>query len=273
MTEVIYDKTQLLEACEPFEFIDDKGKDETVVDEMKTTIAALKEVLNNTDKIVALSAPQIGIKKRVFCIKFADTIKTFVNPVIKRRSEEKFINQEQFIDGESVVYICRPKEVEVTYFTDEFKVEDNKLLDQAAATFIQQYNLLDGIVPGAVLDTFETVTQDSLPKFVEATYSGSGIVLTKEDSIPDLEEVAEVLAKLSAGANAKLKDLIETDSDEDLKKLAKRFLFEESVILGRTKIVDEEGWEKEKKAKRQVAISKKKIKDAEFKQFAAKACK
>ena len=270
MTEIIYDKNQLNEACSPFEFIDDKGKDESVITEINTTVAALKEILTANDKLLAISAPQIGVKKRVFCIKFADTIKTFINPVIKHRSEDKFINHEFYVDGESKVYVCRPKEIEVTYFTDEFKVEDNKLLDQAAAIFAQQYNLLDGIVPGAVLDSFEDVTRDNLPQFVDATYSGSGLVLAKDEPVSDLEEVAEVLTKISAGASAKLKDLIDTGSDEDLKKVAKRFLFEENVILGRTKIVDQDGWQKEKRIVNQANLSKKHAQKAAYRQFVAK---
>lgn len=270
MTEIIYDKNQLNKACSPFEFIDDKGKDESVVNEINATVVALKDILNANANLLAISAPQIGIKKRVFCIKFADTIKTFINPIIKHRSEDKFINHEFFIDNESKVYICRPKEIEVTYFTDEFKVEDNKLLDQAAAIFAQQYNLLDGIVPGVVLDTFEDITEDNLPQFVEATYSGGGLVLSKDEPVSDLEEVAEVLTKISVAASAKLKDLIANSPDEELKKVAKRFLFEESVMLGRTKIVDQDGWNKEKRITNQINLSKKYAKRAEYKRFVSK---
>ena len=270
---LIYDKAKLLEACSPFEFINDKGKDETVVEELKNVIISLKEMLTSSDKLVAIAAPQIGIKKRIFCIKFADTIKTFINPIVKCRSEAKFINQEQDIDGASIVYICRPKEIEVTYLTEDFKVEDNKLLDQAAAVFMQQYSLLDGIVPGAVLDSFDsTTTQESIYALVDATYSGGGVVLDKTDYLPELEEVAEVLTKITEAALAKLKNTVETTSDSNLKKLIRRALFEENIILGRTKIVDQAGWEKEKKIKNQVALSKKKARDSEFKKFSAEIC-
>lgn len=236
---IILDKTQLQQACAPFEFIGAKGKDQAVVDEMTDTAQKLKDILAASDKLVALSAPQIGVKKRIFCIKFNDAIKTFINPVIKKRSEEKFINQEIFIDNQSKVYICRPKEVEVTYFTDEFKVEDNKLLDQAAAIFMQQYNLLDGIVPGAVLDSLDEITVDNIAAYVDATYSGSGLVLTESDEVPELTEVAEVLTKISAMADTRLHEL--ANSNDELAKTAKRFLFDERVILGRTKVVDQAG--------------------------------
>lgn len=268
---IILNKNQLAQACEPFEFIDDKGKDQTVVDEMTSTAQKLKDILTASDALVAISAPQIGLKKRMFCIKFNDVIKTFINPVIKKRSEEKFINQETYIDGKSRVYICRPKEIEVTYFTDEFRVEDNKLLDQAAAIFMQQYNLLDGITPGALLDSIDEITEDNLATYVDATYSGSGLVMSESDEIPELHSVAEILSKISALAEARLQELAK--SNNMLAKTAKRFLFDERVILGRTKVVDSEGWEREKQYQRQVARINKHVKANQFKQLAAKACK
>lgn len=277
MKDIILDTTKLLTVSEPFEFLSDNWQEESVVAEMKSVIADLKEILNNTDTIAAISAPQIGINKRVFCIKFNDVIKTFVNPIVKRRSTEKFINVETHLDGESTVYICRPKEVEVTYFTDEFKVEDNKLLDQAAAVFMQQYNLLDGIVPGNILNDIlkeKTLIADDLPQLVEATYSGAGLVFSKDDEVPELEEVANTLSTFIDNLFlVKLKDIIDNCADEEIKKLAKRFWFEERVILGQTKVIDQAGWDAEKKARRQMNLSKKKVQSAEFMNIAKKACK
>ena len=275
MKEIILDTTKLLTVSEPFEFITDSGQDESAVSEMKTVIADLKEILNNTNSIIAISAPQIGINKRVFCIKFNDVIKTFINPIVKRRSTEKFINVETQLDGESTVYICRPKEVEVTYFTDEFKVEDNKLLDQAAAIFMQQYNLLDGIIPGNILNEIlveKEFTENDLPQLIEATYSGSGLVFSKDDEVPELEEVANTLSTFIDNLFiAKLKDIIDNSTDENVKKLARQFWFEERIILGQTKIIDQAGWEAEKKSKRQMNLSKKKARSAEFLNIAKKA--
>ena len=275
MKEIILDTTKLLTVSEPFEFITDSGQDESAVSEMKAVIADLKEILNNTNSIIAISAPQIGINKRVFCIKFNDVIKTFINPIVKRRSTEKFINVETQLDGESTVYICRPKEVEVTYFTDEFKVEDNKLLDQAAAIFMQQYNLLDGIVPGNILNEIlveKEITENDLPQLIEATYSGSGLVFSKDDEVPELEEVANTLSTFIDNLFiAKLKDIIDNNTNENVKKLARQFWFEERIILGQTKIVDQAGWEAEKKAKRQMNLSKKKARSVEFLNIAKKA--
>lgn len=275
MKEIILDTTKLLTVSEPFEFITDSGQDESAVSEMKAVIADLKEILNNTNSIIAISAPQIGINKRVFCIKFNDVIKTFINPIVKRRSTEKFINVETQLDGESTVYICRPKEVEVTYFTDEFKVEDNKLLDQVAAIFMQQYNLLDGIVPGNILNEIlveKEFTENDLPQLIEATYSGSGLVFSKDDEVPELEEVANTLSTFIDNLFiAKLKDIIDNSTDENVKKLARQFWFEERIILGQTKIIDQAGWEAEKKAKRQMNLSKKKARSAEFLNIAKKA--
>ena len=49
---------------------------------LQEIVLSLKQTMKDND-IVSLSAPQIGYKKRVFCVKFGDTdYRTFVNTII-----------------------------------------------------------------------------------------------------------------------------------------------------------------------------------------------
>jgi peptide deformylase len=41
--------------------------------------------MNENANILALAAPQIGHKVRIFGIRFNDTIKVFINPVITKK--------------------------------------------------------------------------------------------------------------------------------------------------------------------------------------------
>lgn len=278
MEQIYSDFETLTKASVPVAFLNEFDKvDEEVKAETLDTIAKLKEILTNRTDIIALSAPQIGVHKRIFCIKFADDIKTFINPVIKKRSPEKFVNFEKWIDFKTNFVVLRPTELEVVYFTDELKMEDNKLLGQAAATFIAQYNLLDGIAPGKLVSdilTMSEITLDDLPAIVEAAYSGAGIILDDTDQLPELNEAAEALTNLADGLfTAKLKEIMEAKDEPELQKAARCMWAQEMVILGHTKIVDQEGYEREKKQQRQEKLATKAAKSAQFRAFCGKVSK
>lgn len=267
------DITTIKEASEPLKFLEGNLVIPEVREEADKIINELKDTLNANPTLIAISAPQLGYNKRIFCIKFNDVIKTFVNPIIKTRSEAKFINIEtNLFEGKSVA-IARPKEVEVVYYTDELKMEDNKLLDLAAATFTQQYNLLDGIVPGRALELdTDSLTENDLPLLIEATYSGSGYIFDPEKDDYELNTVADYLASYMQGCSDELNYLCESENEE-LKKAARNLRFTEQVILGRTKVIDQEGWEREKKLRRAQRQFKTKQQKEAFKQIAARASK
>ena len=264
---------EIKEASEPLKFLDGDLVIPEVKEEAEKIISELKETLKANPTLIAISAPQLGYNKRIFCIKFNDIIKTFINPIVKIRSEAKFINIEtNLFEGKSVA-IARPKEIEVVYYTDELKMEDNKLLDLAAATFMQQYNLLDGIIPGKALELdLDNLTETDLPLLMEAAYSGSGYIFDPDKDEYELNLVAETIASYIQGCTDELNYLCES-ADEELKKAARNLRFTEQVILGRTKVVDQEGWEREKKIRRMQKQFKNKQQKEAFKQMAALASK
>jgi peptide deformylase len=218
MREIIADLNALRAPAEPLKFLSDAGTDKT---EGNAIMAELKAVMDANPGILALSAPQIGIAKRVFCIRFNDAIKTFINPIVTKKkgmviAPEAFVN----MPGKEIL-IGRPEEVTVVYYGEDFSYGDNKLLGAAARLFDQQSQLLDGILPdelGLVSDvekdgSLSSLTQDELKEIVD---------FYKNKYIP-----------------TKLKAYEGVISPEELKSY-KRLKFAESVINGRTQVVESE---------------------------------
>ena len=72
MEQIITDLSILAEPTEPLKFLTDTGVDKKEGDEI---IAKIKGVMEENKTILALTAPQIGIKSKIFCIRFNDIIK------------------------------------------------------------------------------------------------------------------------------------------------------------------------------------------------------
>lgn len=210
-----------IEPASPLEFITDSGMSDEAMQEGKSIIAELKEVLNANTNLFALAAPQIGINKRIFCIKFNDSIKAFINPIISKKTGN-IISPETCasLPGKEIL-ISRPEEITVVYYNEDFKYEDNKLLGIAARLFDQQYQLLDGVSP-ADLGLVSDIEQD-----------GSISELTEEE----FNQVIEIYKQF---VQAKAKALKEELSDSELNKNYKMLKFTEDVINGRTIISETE---------------------------------
>ena len=105
-------------------------------------------MLDANPDILALAAPQIGINKRIFCLRFNDQIKVFINPIItKKKGLTIAVETCCSMPGKEIV-IGRPEEVTVVYYNEEFKYEDNKLLG-AAASLLRQRCAPNRIARGA----------------------------------------------------------------------------------------------------------------------------
>ena len=78
---IIYDVDILSIPSEPLTFLTEQG---AKTEEGEEIISKIKEVMEANTELLALSAPQIGINKRIFCLRFNDQIKTFINPIITK---------------------------------------------------------------------------------------------------------------------------------------------------------------------------------------------
>lgn len=214
--ELITDLSKLQAAAEPLEFLTNTGIDKA---EGEKIIKKLKKHLKDNNTEVAVAAPQLGIGKRIFCIKFQDTIKTFINPIITKKSKYN-IQPESFssMPGKEIL-ISRPEELTVVYYTDEFKYEENKLLGIAARVFEQNCQLLDGITPD-VLGVVSDIEED-----------GSLWDLDDEELAQIKEMYKQIIAARTEAMKAQVK------ADPELDKKYTELAFTEKVINGEANIV------------------------------------
>jgi peptide deformylase len=218
MRQIITDLSALAPA-KPLEFITDKGIEK---EEGESIIKDIKEAMASDEHILALSAPQLGIDKRIFCLKFNDVIKTFINPIITKKTGGTIAPETCCSMPGKEILISRPDEITVVYYTDEFKYEDNKLIGPAARLFDQQYQLLEGIAPSE-LGLVSDVEED-----------GSLADCTEED-IKQLTEIYKQFVQMKMDALKK-----EIEADEIAQKEYRTLKFTEDVINGRTQISETE---------------------------------
>lgn len=258
MELIITDLQELMQPAEPLEFLTEKGAE---TEEGNAIITKIKEVMEANTEILALAAPQIGINKRIFCLRFNDQIKTFINPIItKKKGLNITIETCPSMPGKEIV-IGRPEEITVVYYNDEFKYEDNKLLGVAASLFDQQAQILDGVLPSEL-----------------------GLVSDiKEDGKIEDEDLKEIIPfykdTFLPSRLASLKTAI--DNDEAAAKDFRHLKFTEEVINGRIAVVEpEEDAERRAKAKKaakktivNLKASEKAAQKAGFNNFISKAAK
>ena len=253
MVEIIKDIEALKEPAKPLEFLTEQG---TEKEEGLEIIGKLKEAMEADSTILALSAPQIGINARIFCIRFADQIKTFINPIVTKKGTYE-IKPETFVSmpGKEIL-ITRPEELTVVYYTDEFKYEENKLLGAAARIFDQHCQLLDGVTPAEL----------GLVSDVEA--DGSLADLSDEE----IAQVTEIYKQFIKAKSAALQTEIE--KDPDLEKAYKQLKFTEKVITGEALVISDEDENRHKAANKlatksmmQQAKLEKAVNNANLKQF------
>lgn len=123
--------------------------DETISKDVHKVIEDLRDTLIAHKELIALSAPQIASKYRIFCMKFAgNDVRTFINPLIIERKGVK-LNQEQQIGfsefDNNTYFTFRSAELTAGYQTPTGKVETNKFTNEACVVFEQMVNLLDGV--------------------------------------------------------------------------------------------------------------------------------
>ncbi len=240
MTEIIKDLDTLRQAAEPLKFISEEGLDRTEGDDI---IKRLHDVMTADSSILALAAPQLGLNKRIFCIRFDDRIKTFIDPIITKKADYK-IAPETFVSmpGKEIL-ISRPEDLTVVYYTAEYKYEENKLLGAAARLFDQQAQLLDGVLPDDLGLVSDVEADGSLANLTEAEI---------EEIIAFYKEYVKV--KLEAAQDA-------IKEDPELETNYKKLHFAEKVVNGQAAVVaDESGiQEMKQRAKAKAALKIKKI--------------
>lgn len=232
MESIIIDVEKLTQPAEPLTFLTEAG---AKTEEGTEIVAKIKEVMEANPDLLALSAPQIGINKRIFCLRFNDQIKSFINPIItKKKGLNIIIETCASMPGKEIV-IGRPEEITVVYYNEDFKYEDNKLLGVAASLFDQQAQILDGVLPSEL----GLVSDIELDGKIEEEDLVEIIPFYKDTFLPSR------LASLNTA--------IETDKETS--KAYTQLKFTEGVINGRIAIVEPEE-ETNKRARAKKAANK-----------------
>ena len=109
------------------------------------------ETLYASGNGIGLAAPQVNIRKRIVVIDLKNDDKpspiTFVNPIITKFSEEKFLNQEGCLSvPEYYADVERSKEVEVEWFDESGKKIKRKLSGLLSICIQHEIDHLDGIL-------------------------------------------------------------------------------------------------------------------------------
>ena len=217
MERIITDIETLSTPAEPLTFLTEQGAHK---EEGSEIINKIKEIMDANEDLIALSAPQIGINKRIFCLRFNDQLKAFINPIITKKKGLKIVIETcASMPGKEIV-IGRPEEVTVVYYNGEFNYEDNKLVGVAASLFDQQAQILDGVLPSE-LGLVSDIEEDGR---IEEADLAEIIPFYKDTFLP---------SKLNS-----LKSAIE--SDEAVAKEYQHLKFTEGVINGRIAVLEPE---------------------------------
>ena len=230
--EIITNLELLQNPAEPLVFIEETTYNTT---EGLEIIQKLKDTFEENPNIKALSAPQIGINKRIFGIRYDDGLRFFINPIVKEK-RELVIYPETFASmPNNEILIGRPRELTAVYYTENFKLEDNKLLWPASQLFDQMNNVLDGITPDQLGMVFETSEEDSLANLFKAYNENIALGETKETMEKIINQFIESYKQF---VDAKLSGLQKDISEDDeMQKTYNQLKFTEDVINGRTKVV------------------------------------
>lgn len=189
----------------------------SLLDEPRVTgiINDLKDTLKANKNLVALAAPQLGKKERIFAIKFANgDIKAFINPAIVRTNNMHLSREKQIgLDDEEEYLIPRADEVFATYQTPTMmadKCDMNKFTGPVAEVFQQMNDLLNGILLEdygmIILPGFDEASQEEKEEIIKMYMESLG---TKKDKIEevinsnpesrDMNKAIEFMTKLQLG--------------------------------------------------------------------------
>lgn len=153
--DIITDYEALSERCDEVN-TEKKGRD------TQNTILALKTTIRANEGMSGLSANQVGINKRIICLNFNGTIKTFINPIITDTKDLVLSRETCHSEPGRTFIIARHNKIKILYMTPLNKVESVELLGMAARVFQHHMNHLDGLLLSDIgLEIFDDFDQAS----------------------------------------------------------------------------------------------------------------
>lgn len=134
MREIITDESKLTEYSDVVNVLKDNK-------EIRAIVSELKNIMRKNN-LTSLSAPAIGINKRIFCIDFKDSeIKTFINPIITQRSGLTMSRETcTSLPGRTFIY-PRNNDITVMYENINSKPQSRQMVGLAAIVFQHEMDL------------------------------------------------------------------------------------------------------------------------------------
>ena len=180
---------------------------------VRDIVLALKATIEKNN-LTSLSAPAIGYKKRIFCIKFKEEIKTFINPVIINVKGLQLSREHCSSIPDKEFIIPRNNDITVMYQKQTGKIETRQMLGVAAFVFQHEIQHLDGLLI-------------------------SDIGLELEDGWDNLsnEEQQEIIDLFLNSLDLKIDNLNkDIKEDKDLKQMSDAIDYMTSIYKGETKL-------------------------------------
>jgi peptide deformylase len=207
---IINDATKLQERCDEVNL---KNPEEMIM--VTKIVNNLKDTLRANINLPALSAPQLGYKYRIFCIKFANgDIRAFINPLILSVPKNMHLSREICPSVSNTEYIVpRCNEIEAAYQTPVANNEVNKFMGAPAEVFQQMMNLIDGVLISdiglEILPGFDNLSDDDKEKIIQMyldSLKNKEAVLSKEvENNPSLKKTNDAINFMTDLALGKIK--------------------------------------------------------------------
>lgn len=158
--------------------------EEVTIEDAQDVVQKLKRALFEREEAVALAAPQLRKKVRIFCIKFSNgDIRAFINPMITK-TEGLHFSRENCLSIPGKEYIVpRNDRIIAIYQTPTGQVEENIFEGVVGEVFQQMVQMLDGVLISdlglEVFPEFDGASEEEKNAVLEA-YLSSLTNLSKE---------------------------------------------------------------------------------------------
>ena len=180
---------------------------------VREIVSVLKKTIEKNN-ITALSAPAIGYDRRIFCIKFNEEIKTFINPIIMHASGMQLSREKCTSIPNKEFIIPRNNDLEIVYQRPTGKIEGRQIVGLAALVFQHEMQHLDGIL-----------------------LSDLGLEIDEQWDSASEQEKAEVLKAFLDSLDLRSSELDkQIQSDPELKQISDAIDFMTSVYTGETEL-------------------------------------
>ena len=197
MADYVFDEEILSESSVEIDTKKDNKKMREIITELKLKMSK--------DNLNALSAPQIGEKYRIFCVKFtnkkkgkkSEIVHTFINPVITGIREIVVDRESDVCLPDKQYIIVRNNEVSILYQNPMGVPVTQKFNGKTAAVIQQMMDHLDGVLLsdlGLEIDErFDEATNEEKEELLNA-YLNSLDLYSKElnkniDTTPELKDM------------------------------------------------------------------------------------